>query len=206
MLSERLQELEQEGLVERAVVPETPVRVEYSLTKKGKALADAIDSIATWAEKYMPLAAPGGKTPGNRLDRQGRRAMICGVKRRLRRAAFAMAAAVLGVRRSGDRSAASRSRSSGARRCSTTTSSRWRPRQLADARLARLLLRAARARALQELSDLPPVEEPAGYLDRLRTLEPERDLRCGDAQDRRPTGSPRAATCSRCRSATTARS
>ena len=37
MLSERLQELEQEGLVERTVVPETPVRVEYSLTKKGKA-------------------------------------------------------------------------------------------------------------------------------------------------------------------------
>src|SRR5690349_19883669 len=34
MLSERLQELEDEGVVERTVVPETPVRVEYSLTKK----------------------------------------------------------------------------------------------------------------------------------------------------------------------------
>jgi DNA-binding HxlR family transcriptional regulator len=58
MLSERLQELEQEGVVERTVLPETPVRVEYSLTKKGKALAAAVDSIATWAEKYIPLEAP----------------------------------------------------------------------------------------------------------------------------------------------------
>jgi DNA-binding HxlR family transcriptional regulator len=55
MLSERLQELEQEGLVERAVVPDTPVRVEYSLTRKGKALAEPINSLAAWAEKYVPL-------------------------------------------------------------------------------------------------------------------------------------------------------
>ena len=55
MLSERLQELEEEGLVERSVVPDTPVRVEYSLTKKGKALAGAIGSIADWAEKYIAL-------------------------------------------------------------------------------------------------------------------------------------------------------
>ena len=61
MLSERLHELEQEGLVERTVVPETPVRVEYSLTKKGKALAGAIDSIANWAEKYVPLPPAAGK-------------------------------------------------------------------------------------------------------------------------------------------------
>jgi DNA-binding HxlR family transcriptional regulator len=56
MLSERLQELEDEGLVERTVIPETPVRVEYSLTKKGKALAEPIGAIAEWAEKYVPLA------------------------------------------------------------------------------------------------------------------------------------------------------
>ena len=65
MLSERLQELEQEGVVERVVIPETPVRVEYSLTKKGRALASAIDSIADWAEKYVALesaAKPQRKT------------------------------------------------------------------------------------------------------------------------------------------------
>ena len=53
MLSDRLQELEREAVVERTVVPETPVRVEYSLTKKGRALTDAMDAIATWAEKWM---------------------------------------------------------------------------------------------------------------------------------------------------------
>lgn len=52
MLSERLQELEQEGVVERTVIPETPVRVEYSLTRKGKALAGAIDAIAEWAQEW----------------------------------------------------------------------------------------------------------------------------------------------------------
>lgn len=58
MLSERLQELEQEGVVERTVVPDTPVRVEYSLTKKGKALATAIDAIADWAHRWIPADAP----------------------------------------------------------------------------------------------------------------------------------------------------
>jgi DNA-binding HxlR family transcriptional regulator len=58
MLSERLQELEEEGLVEREVIPETPVRVEYSLTRKGRALAEPIGAIANWAEKYVSLEAP----------------------------------------------------------------------------------------------------------------------------------------------------
>jgi DNA-binding HxlR family transcriptional regulator len=61
MLSERLQELEEEGVVARTVVPETPVRVEYSLTKKGRALAEAIGSIADWAERYIPMSAKPGK-------------------------------------------------------------------------------------------------------------------------------------------------
>jgi DNA-binding HxlR family transcriptional regulator len=58
MLSERLQELEEEGLVVRTVVPEIPVRVEYSVTKKGRELADAIDAISGWAEKYMRAEPP----------------------------------------------------------------------------------------------------------------------------------------------------
>src|SRR5712671_5145764 len=58
MLSERLQELEQEGIVERTVVPETPVRVEYSLTKKGRALASAFDAIAEWAHDWAQAAGP----------------------------------------------------------------------------------------------------------------------------------------------------
>ena len=52
MLSERLQELEENGIVERNVIPETPVRVEYALTKKGRALADALDAIGEWAHAW----------------------------------------------------------------------------------------------------------------------------------------------------------
>jgi DNA-binding HxlR family transcriptional regulator len=55
MLSERLQELEEEGIVERTVVPATPVRVEYALTKKGRALAAAIDAMAAWAERWVEI-------------------------------------------------------------------------------------------------------------------------------------------------------
>ena len=55
MLSERLQELEQEGIVERTVLPEPPVRVEYELTRKGRALATAVDAIAHWADKWVTL-------------------------------------------------------------------------------------------------------------------------------------------------------
>jgi DNA-binding HxlR family transcriptional regulator len=53
MLSERLQELEQEGVVERTVVPETPVRVEYALSKKGRALRPSIDAIADWSHTWV---------------------------------------------------------------------------------------------------------------------------------------------------------
>jgi len=59
MLSDRLRVLEMEGVVERRVVPETPVRVEYQLTPKGKSLESALGAIATWAERWIPL--PAGK-------------------------------------------------------------------------------------------------------------------------------------------------
>ncbi len=55
MLSERLRSLEVEGLVLRTVVPETPVRVEYELTRKGRELQDALGEIAKWAEKWIPI-------------------------------------------------------------------------------------------------------------------------------------------------------
>jgi DNA-binding HxlR family transcriptional regulator len=52
MLSDRLQELEAEGIVERSVIPDTPVRVEYSLTRRGRALAPAVAAISEWADKW----------------------------------------------------------------------------------------------------------------------------------------------------------
>ena len=58
MLSERLFELEQEGIVERTVIPETPVRVEYALTRKGRELANAVDAIGDWAKKWIEEDSP----------------------------------------------------------------------------------------------------------------------------------------------------
>ena len=60
MLAERLKELEAEGIVRRTVIPETPVRVEYSLTDKGRDLTDVIQAVACWAERWegAPAAEP----------------------------------------------------------------------------------------------------------------------------------------------------
>jgi DNA-binding HxlR family transcriptional regulator len=55
MLSERLKELEGEGVVERRVLPEPPVRVEYRLTSKGQALSGVVDAIGRWAEKWVDV-------------------------------------------------------------------------------------------------------------------------------------------------------
>ena len=66
MLSDRLRELEEEGIVERTVIPETPVRVEYALTKKGRALASAINAITEWAHQWTPIDPPVEKTPRRR--------------------------------------------------------------------------------------------------------------------------------------------
>lgn len=57
MLAERLRELEQEGVIERVVVPETPVRVEYELTDKGRALEPVVRAIAAWAERWLDSEA-----------------------------------------------------------------------------------------------------------------------------------------------------
>jgi DNA-binding HxlR family transcriptional regulator len=70
MLCERLQELEQEGIVERTVVPQTPVRVEYALTKKGRALASAIDAMAAWAERWVE---PQDVSPKTAVPKRPRR-------------------------------------------------------------------------------------------------------------------------------------
>jgi DNA-binding HxlR family transcriptional regulator len=52
MLSERLKELEAEGIVARTVLPTTPVRIEYRLTPKGRALAPILEAISAWAEEW----------------------------------------------------------------------------------------------------------------------------------------------------------
>lgn len=52
ILSERLKELECQHLVQRRVLPETPVRVEYTLTPKGEGLRDILLLLHTWAETW----------------------------------------------------------------------------------------------------------------------------------------------------------
>ena len=58
MLSERLKELEAEGLVERTVIPEMPVRVEYHLTEKGRALGHVMTAVSEWAHDWLVLPEP----------------------------------------------------------------------------------------------------------------------------------------------------
>jgi DNA-binding HxlR family transcriptional regulator len=57
LLSERLKELEAEEIVLRSVYDETPVRVEYELTAKGKALQPALKALKRWSHDYCPDAA-----------------------------------------------------------------------------------------------------------------------------------------------------
>jgi DNA-binding HxlR family transcriptional regulator len=73
MLSERLRSLEEEGIVERLVIPETPVRVEYRLTDKGKALEPSLKALAKWAERFVDAAASSAPLPAKRAStRSGR--------------------------------------------------------------------------------------------------------------------------------------
>ena len=55
MLSERLKELEAEQLVRRIVIPDMPVRIEYELTEKGRALEAPLRAIGLWAEEWVEL-------------------------------------------------------------------------------------------------------------------------------------------------------
>lgn len=49
-LIERLRELEARGVVERTIYPEVPPRVEYKLTKRGKAAWPVIEALRGWGE------------------------------------------------------------------------------------------------------------------------------------------------------------
>lgn len=53
LLSERLKELEKWDIVIRNVYPEMPVRIEYELTERGRAMEPIIKAIQFWAENSM---------------------------------------------------------------------------------------------------------------------------------------------------------
>jgi DNA-binding HxlR family transcriptional regulator len=52
VLTERLRELETEGIVERLVDPGPPVRVSYRLTAHGRALEPVMAALSQWAEGW----------------------------------------------------------------------------------------------------------------------------------------------------------
>lgn len=56
VLSERLQSLEREGVVERRFYSEHPPRAEYVLTAKGNALAPVLQAISVWGNEHAPRA------------------------------------------------------------------------------------------------------------------------------------------------------
>lgn len=56
VLSDRLRELESEGIIERVVYPQIPVRVEYRLTEKGRDLKPVTQAIHAWAQEWIPLS------------------------------------------------------------------------------------------------------------------------------------------------------
>jgi DNA-binding HxlR family transcriptional regulator len=73
MLSERLKELEAEQLIERRVIPETPVRVEYRLTAGGEALGDVLDAVKLWAHTWIGEGASTDESQTPRPVRPRRR-------------------------------------------------------------------------------------------------------------------------------------
>ena len=53
LLSERLQRLEQNGLIERIIYSEHPPRAEYRLTPKGRTLHGVLREIVSWGLDHM---------------------------------------------------------------------------------------------------------------------------------------------------------
>ena len=51
-LSQRLEELQQHGIIARKTFNETPPRVEYRLTAKGKDLTHVMDQLDAWATRH----------------------------------------------------------------------------------------------------------------------------------------------------------
>lgn len=55
VLSDRLKELEQMDIVNRKVIPATPVMIEYSLTEKGRSMERILKSIEEWSQQWISI-------------------------------------------------------------------------------------------------------------------------------------------------------
>ncbi len=63
MLSQTLQWLEQDGLVERRAFQVMPPHVEYSLTPLGQEAAEKVRGLADWIETRLPQIIKAGSAP-----------------------------------------------------------------------------------------------------------------------------------------------
>lgn len=63
LLTERLRELEDKGLVQRNVIPESPVRVEYALTEAGRDAEEIIAIAFRWSNKWFQIEPNAPETP-----------------------------------------------------------------------------------------------------------------------------------------------
>jgi DNA-binding HxlR family transcriptional regulator len=57
LLSERLKQLEEEGVVVRTIHEGRPILIEYSLSESGAALGTVIDALGEWAERFAGAPA-----------------------------------------------------------------------------------------------------------------------------------------------------
>ena len=62
VLSESLADLVEKGLIERTVIGDRPVRVEYSLTKHGRDLEGALDELHGWGSTYLSAELWSGES------------------------------------------------------------------------------------------------------------------------------------------------
>lgn len=53
VLTQKLRELERDGIVSRRIYASVPPKVEYSLTPLGRTLIDLVDQIRAWAETHI---------------------------------------------------------------------------------------------------------------------------------------------------------
>jgi DNA-binding HxlR family transcriptional regulator len=61
MLSVRLRELENEDLLDRIVIPSTPVQVRYSLTQRGQELIQGLQPLVAWGNRWESAVQPGSR-------------------------------------------------------------------------------------------------------------------------------------------------